>query len=175
MQKQLNVKKGDQVVVITGKDAGKKGKVLACYPDKNRVVVEGVNIITKHQKPRSAQDKGGIIKREGTIDVSNVMIVCPTCGKATRVKHIEQDGRNVRVCKCGAVLDKKYSKPTAKKAAKVEEKPQTAEKKVEAKKATTTKKVEPKTETKAAPKAVKATGTNKTATRKTAVVKKGDA
>ena len=101
MQRQLNVKKGDTVVVITGKDAGKKGKVLASLPSKNRVVVEGVNIITKHKKPRSAQDKGGIIKKEGTIDVSNVMILCPACGKATRVKNIEKDGKKYRVCKCG--------------------------------------------------------------------------
>ena len=149
MQKILNVKKGDTVVVITGKDAGKKGKVVASSPAKNRVIVEGVNIVSKHQKPRSAQDKGGIIKREAPIDASNVMIVCPSCGKVTRVKHQVVDGKNVRVCKCGAVLDKKYSKPTAKKAVKAE--------------------------TKAAPKAVKATATNKTATRVNANVKKGDA
>lgn len=164
MQKTLNVKKGDNVVVIAGKDAGKKGKVLASYPKKNRVVVEGVNIITKHRKPRSAQDKGGIVKHEGTIDVSNVMIICPTCGKATRVKHNVVDGKNVRVCKCGAVLDKKYSKAAPqKKAAKAEEK-------------TTAKKVEKtEAEIKSAPKAVKATGTNQTAKKVTAKVKKGDA
>ena len=166
MQKILNVKKGDTVVVIAGKDAGKKGKVLASYPSKNRVVVEGVNIVAKHKKPRSAQDKGGIIKREGTIDVSNVMIICPECGKATRVKHKVVDGKNVRVCKCGAVLDKKFSKQTAtKKVAKTET--------VEEKK--TVKKAETKPEAKAAPKIVKATGTNKTATRVNANVKKGDA
>ena len=164
MQKVLNVKKGDTVVVITGKDAGKKGKVLASYPKKNRVVVEGVNIITKHRKPRSAQDKGGIVKHEGTIDVSNVMIICPSCGKATRVKHTVVDGKNVRVCKCGAVLDKAYVKAAAaKKAPKAtEDKPA---KKVENKEA----------EEKVAPKAVKATATNKTAARVTAKVKKGDA
>ena len=184
MQKVLNVKKGDTVVVITGKDAGKKGKVVASYPKKNRVVVEGVNIITKHRKPRSAQDKGGIVKHEGTIDVSNVMIVCPSCGKATRVKHTVVDGKNVRVCKCGAVLDKKFVKAAAvKKAAKAETKEEPkAEPKAELK--TTlkakaapkaeSKKVE-KAETKAAPKAVKATGTNKTASRVTTKVKKGDA
>lgn len=165
MQKVLNIKKGDQVVVITGKDAGKKGKVLASYPSKNRVVVEGVNIITKHKKPRSAQDKGGIVKHEGTIDVSNVMIVCPSCGKTTRVKHSVVDGKHVRTCKCGAVLDKKYTKAAAKKVVK-ETAPKAAK---------TETKVEAKAETKAAPKTVKATSTNKTAARVTAKVKKGDA
>jgi len=176
MQKVLNVKKSDTVVVITGKDAGKKGKVIASYPKKNRVVVEGVNIVTKHRKPRSAQDKGGIVKHEGTIDVSNVMIICPTCGKATRVKHSVVDGKNVRVCKCGAVLDKKFVKAAAaKKVAKAETKEEPkAEAKAEPKAKTETKKVE-KTETKAAPKAVKATATNKTASRVTTKVKKGDA
>ena len=168
MQKVLNVKKGDTVVVITGKDAGKKGKVLASYPTKNRVVVEGVNMITKHQKPRSAQDKGGIIKKEGTIEVSNVMVVCPVCGKATRVKHAEKDGKKVRVCKCGESLDKKYSK-VAKKTTKAEEKPAKAAPKA------ATKKVETKTEAKAAPKAVKATSTNKTKARVQSTAKKGDA
>ena len=112
----MNVKTGDNVVVITGKDAGKQGKVLACYPKKNRVVVEGVNIISRHTKPRTAKETGGIIKKEGTIDVSNVMVVCPECGKPTRVKHSVVDGKNVRVCKCGVVLDKKYEKAAKKKA-----------------------------------------------------------
>lgn len=107
---QLNVKTGDKVVVITGKDAGKQGKVLATNPSKNRIVVEGVNIISRHTKPRTAQETGGIIKKEGTIDVSNVMIVCPTCGKPTRVKHMVVDGKSVRACKCGAVLDTKFEK-----------------------------------------------------------------
>ena len=114
----MNVKSGDNVVVISGKDAGKQGKVLTVNPKTNRVVVAGVNIISKHQKARKAQDKSEIVKTEGAIDVSNVMIVCPTCGKATRVKHIvNEDGKKVRVCKCGAVLDKKFVKET-KKAAK---------------------------------------------------------
>jgi large subunit ribosomal protein L24 len=124
----LNVKTGDNVVVITGKDAGKQGRVLACYPSKNRIVVEGVNIISRHTKARSAQEAGGIIKREGTIDVSNVMIVCPTCGKPTRVKHSEVDGKHTRVCKCGAVLDKKFEKASAtKKKAQPKEKKEKVE------------------------------------------------
>ncbi len=126
MIKSLNVKTGDTVVVIAGKDSGKQGKVLKTDPAKKRIVVEGVNIISRHTKPRSAQDNGGIIKKEGTIDVSNVMIVCPECGKATRVKHTVVDGKNVRTCKCGAVLDKKYEK-VAKKATKKDKKVEKAE------------------------------------------------
>ena len=73
----LNVKTGDTVVVIAGKDAGKQGKVLRTYPSKNRIIVSGVNMISRHTKARKAQEKSSIVKKEGTIDVSNVMIVCP--------------------------------------------------------------------------------------------------
>lgn len=117
-QTTLNVKTGDNVVVISGKDAGKQGKVLASFPKKNRIIVEGVNIISRHTKARSAKETSGIVKKEGSIDVSNVMIVCPTCGKPTRVKHSLVEGKNVRVCKCGAVLDKKFEKTAKKKATK---------------------------------------------------------
>ena len=113
----MNIKKGDTVVVIAGKDSGKVAEVLACYPKDNRVTVKGVNVVTKHNKPRSAQDKGGIAKVEGKIDASNVQLVCPVCGKATRVAHKEVDGKNVRVCKkCNAAIDgaKKATKSTAK-------------------------------------------------------------
>lgn len=106
----LSVKRGDNVLVIAGKDAGKQGKVIECFPSKNRISVEGVNIISKHKKPRSAQDHGGIIKKEGTIDVSNVMIVCDKCGKPSRIKHQIVDGKSIRVCKCGATLERKYEK-----------------------------------------------------------------
>ena len=128
----LSVKKGDNVMVITGKDKGKVGKVLKVDTDSNRLYVEGVNIVSKSKKPRNAQDQGGIIKREGTIDVSNVMPVCASCGAVIRVKHElkEVDGKqkSVRVCpKCGASLDEKQA--SAKKAAKKAEK--AAKKKVE--------------------------------------------
>ncbi len=127
----LNVKKGDTVVVIAGKDKGKTGKVLAAMPANNSVVVAGVNIVAKHQKPKSAQDKGGIIKRENKIDASNVQIVCPSCNKATRVAHSEKDGKKERICKkCGASLD-----VVAKKATKTETAKTTK---------TATKKAEPK-------------------------------
>ena len=109
----LSVKKGDNVLVITGKDAGKTGEVLEVNREDGRVVVAGINIQAHHKKPRSKDDKGGIIKTEGAIDASNVQVVCPVCKKATRVAHKEVDGKNVRVCKkCEAVLD------VAKKAAK---------------------------------------------------------
>lgn len=162
----MNVKTGDTVVVITGKDAGKIGKVLKVSPKTNRVVVEGVNIVSKAHKARSAQDKSEFQKTEAAIDVSNVMPICPKCGKATRVKHAVVDGKKVRVCKCGANLDEKKVEKKAIKKAKaetsevVEEKP--------AKKTTTksssTKKSAPKAET-----AVKAT---KTATKKTTTTTK---
>ena len=141
-QTSMNVKTGDNVVVITGKDAGKQGRVLACYPKKGRIVVEGVNIISRHTKPRNAKESGGIIKKEGTIDVSNVMIVCPECGKPTRVKHNLVDGKNVRVCKCGAVLDKKYEKVAKKKATKTTKKVAEAKDETKATKKTKLEKVE---------------------------------
>ena len=107
----LNVKKGDNVLVLAGKDKGKTGKVLSADPKTNRVVVDGVNIITKHNKPRSAQVPGGIEKTNGTIDVSNVQIICPACGKATRVANGEVNGKKNRLCKkCGASLDVKAAK-----------------------------------------------------------------
>ena len=120
----MNVKLNDNVVVIAGKDKGKTGRVVSTAPKAGRVTVQGVNLQKKHQKARKANDVSKIIEREGPIDVSNVMVICDKCGKATRVKHsfLEVDGKmkKVRVCKCGAVLDKAYKKP-AKNAAKAEE------------------------------------------------------
>lgn len=102
----LGVKKGDNVVVIAGKDKGKTGKVNLVNPDDKRVVVEGVNLISRHTKPRNAQEKGGIVKKEGTIDISNVQVICASCNKATRVAHTFVDNKKLRVCKhCGASLD----------------------------------------------------------------------
>lgn len=115
----MNIKKGDTVYVITGKDKGKSGKVTAVYSDKNKVLIENVNIVTKHQKPKSQQDKGGIVKKPAPIDASNVMVVCPVCGKATRISHKEIDGKKARICKkCGASLDKEFVKQTKKEAKK---------------------------------------------------------
>lgn len=115
----MNIKKGDTVYVITGKDKGKSGKVSVVYSDKNKVLIENVNIVTKHQKPKSQQDKGGIVKKPAPIDASNVMVVCPVCNKATRISHKEIDGKKARICKkCGASLDKEFAKQTKKEAKK---------------------------------------------------------
>ena len=113
----MNVKVNDNVLVIAGKDKGVQGKVLATSPKANTVTVEGVRIQKKHQKARRANETSKIAEVPGAIDVSNVMVVCPTCGKATRVKHAVIGDKKVRVCKCGAVLDKAYSKKAAAKAA----------------------------------------------------------
>jgi len=126
----LSVKRGDTVLVLAGKDNGKTGKILAAYPKENRVLVEGVNIATKAKKPRSAQEKGGIVKEEAPIDASNVMVVCPVCGKATRVAHAIVDGKKVRTCKkCNASLDvkAKKEKATKKEKSKVKTEKQDAE------------------------------------------------
>lgn len=110
-----SIKKGDNVVVLAGKDAKKTGEVLAVKEGK--VVVAGVNIQAHHKKPRSKDDKGGIIKMEGAIDASNVQVICAVCNKATRIAHKVVDGKNVRVCKkCGAVLDTAKAAKSSKKA-----------------------------------------------------------
>lgn len=102
----LNVKKGDTVVVISGKDKGKQGEILVAMPADNRVIVKNVAMIVKHVKPRRQGEPGGRIEKEGTIDASNVMLVCPKCGKATRVAHSIEGDKKVRVCKkCGAKID----------------------------------------------------------------------
>ena len=107
----MNVKVNDTVLVITGKYKGKQGKVLAAYPSDGRVIVEGVNIVHKHEKARRANETSRIVTEEAPIDVSNVEVVCDKCGKATRVAHSVIDGKKVRICKkCGASLDKAYVK-----------------------------------------------------------------
>ncbi len=103
----MHVKKGDMVVVISGKDKGKKGKVLTAIPKQNRVIVEGVNMLTKHKKPSAKVQQGGIIHQEGSIDVSNVMLFCNKDKQGVRVGYKAlENGNKVRVCtKCGEVLD----------------------------------------------------------------------
>ena len=101
----MNIKKGDNVVVLSGKDKGKEGKVLGAMPADKKVIVEGVNVATCHVKPRKQGEEGGIIRREIPMYVSKVMLVCPKCGKATRVGHKTVDGKNVRACKkCGETI-----------------------------------------------------------------------
>ncbi|MDI9589596.1 MAG: 50S ribosomal protein L24 [Acidobacteriota bacterium] len=100
----MNVKKGDNVVVLSGKDKGKQGEILRALPSEGRVIVEGVAIVKKAQRPTPTNQQGGIIEQEAAIDASNVMLVCPSCGKPSRVGHArDAEGKKVRVCKkCGA-------------------------------------------------------------------------
>ncbi|SDE58077.1 large subunit ribosomal protein L24 [Paenibacillus sp. UNCCL117] len=103
----LHVKKEDTVIVITGKDKGKKGRVLAAYPRQNRVLVEGVNMIKKHAKPSQANPQGGILTQEAAIHVSNVMLVDPKSGQPTRIGYkVLDNGKKVRVAKkSGEIID----------------------------------------------------------------------
>jgi large subunit ribosomal protein L24 len=103
------LRKGDQVKVMSGRDAGKSGRVLAVNPRKNTVVVEHANIIKRHTRPNPSKNiKGGIIEKEAAMNVSNVMMVCGSCGKHTRIGHNTlADGSRARACKrCGTGLDK---------------------------------------------------------------------
>ncbi|RDY22746.1 50S ribosomal protein L24 [Romboutsia maritimum] len=93
----MRVKKGDTVVVIAGKDKGKKGSVVSIFPKTNKVLVEGVNVITKHQKPSAINPQGGIINKEAPIHISNIMPFDPETGKGTRVRFEMKDGKKVRV------------------------------------------------------------------------------
>ena len=95
----MNVKKGDKVMVITGKDKGKTGVILVAFPKKDRVLVEGVNIVKKHTKPNQENPQGGIISQEAAIHVSNVMVIDPKTGEPTRVGYKIENGKKVRVAK----------------------------------------------------------------------------
>jgi large subunit ribosomal protein L24 len=103
------IRKNDNVLVITGKDRGKRGRVLRVDPEKNRLIVEGVNTIKRHTRPNPQRNiKGGVVEREASVNASNVQLVCPECGKQTRIgRKILGDGRKVRICrKCEGVVDK---------------------------------------------------------------------
>ena len=100
MSNKVHVKTGDEVIVIQGKDCGKKGKVLQVSPSEGKVIVEGINIVSKHVKPRQMGEPGGILKAESALYADKVQLICPKCGKATRVGHAFDDkGKKVRVCK----------------------------------------------------------------------------
>lgn len=104
----VHVKTGDEVIIIQGKDRGKKGKVLQVAPSEGKVIVEGVNIVSKHVKPRKMGEAGGIIKAESALYADKVQLICPKCGMPTRVGHIIEDGKKYRVCKkanCGAKFE----------------------------------------------------------------------
>ena len=105
----IRIRKNDLVEVISGRDKGKRGKVLVVLPEKARLLVQGVNFIKRHTKPNpSRQIKGGVVEREASVHASNVQLVCPECGKPTRVgRRLRGDGRKVRICrKCEGVVDK---------------------------------------------------------------------
>ncbi len=103
----VHVKTGDEVIVINGKYRGQKGKVLDVSPSEGKVIVEGINIITKHVKPRRMGEVGGLVKAESALYADKVQLVCPKCHEATRVGHsFDKDGKKVRVCKkCGAQFE----------------------------------------------------------------------
>ena len=104
----VHVKTGDEVIVIQGKDRGKKGKVLQVAPSEGKVIVENVNVVSKHVKPRKMGEAGGIIKAESALYADKVQLVCPKCGQPTRVGHIIENGKKFRVCKkanCGAKFE----------------------------------------------------------------------
>lgn len=151
----MKIKKNDTVLVLSGKDAGKTAKVLVAIPKTGKVVVDGVNVQKRHTKAKNAQEVSEIKTQSGAIDASNVMVVCPACGKATRVAYNTVEGKKVRVCKkCGASLEvaaKAAEKKAVKKAAKASDETatkKTATKKTTAKKTTTKAATEEKTATK---------------------------
>lgn len=101
----MNVKKGDTVIVLSGKDKGKQGKVLGTVPKSTKIVAEGINMVTCHVKPRKQGETGGIVQREAAMYASKVQVVCPKCNKGTRIAHKIENGKKSRVCKhCGAEL-----------------------------------------------------------------------
>lgn len=101
------VRKGDQVKVIAGNERGKEGEVLQVYPKEGRILVRGVNLTKRHQRPSARQREGGIIEREGPIHLSNVMVICPECDRPTRVGFkLDEDGNKMRLCRqCGEMFD----------------------------------------------------------------------
>ncbi len=161
----MTVKKGDNVLVITGKDKGKTGKVTDVSPKSNKVLVDGINIVTKHQKARKQDEKSQIVKKNAPIEASNVMVVCPNCGKATRVAHSEVGGKKVRTCKkCSGALDKEFVKVAKKEAKKETAKKENAVKAEPAKKETAEKKETVKKTTTAAKKPASTTQKSKKTT-----------
>ncbi len=108
MAYKLHLKKDDIVEVISGKEKGKKGKVMALFPTESRLQVEKLNIYKRHMKADQKNNQGGIVEREGKINISNVLLVCDKCGKGVRIKRKKlEDGKRVRVCcKCSEVIDK---------------------------------------------------------------------
>ena len=106
MSKKVHVRTGDTVIVINGKDRGKTGKVMQVSPSEGKVIVEKVNVVSKHVKPRKMGEPGGILQAESALYADKVQLICPKCGKPTRVGHVIEDGKKFRVCKkCGAKFE----------------------------------------------------------------------
>jgi large subunit ribosomal protein L24 len=99
----VRIHRGDQVEAVSGREIGKRGKVLKVFPSRNRAVVEGLNLVKRHTRPTQANQQGGIIEKEASIHMSNLMLVCSKCNQRTRVGHKQlEDGRKVRICRrCG--------------------------------------------------------------------------
>ena len=104
----MNIRRDDTVLVLSGNDKGKRGRVLRVIPEKDRLIVEGIRMMKKHTKPTQRDPQGGIVEREASLHASNVRLVCPECGEKTRIgRQVLADGRKVRVCrKCEGVVDK---------------------------------------------------------------------
>ncbi len=98
----MKIHKNDQILVISGKDRGRKAKVIAVFPKKSVITIEGINLRKKHVKPKKSGEKGQIVEVPGPLDVSNVKIICPKCGKATRISYKKEGKKKYRICKkCG--------------------------------------------------------------------------
>jgi len=98
----MKIKKGDTVLITSGKDKGRKGKVLEAFPEESRILIEGINLRKKHQRPKKSGEKGQIVEMPGPIHISNVKLICSKCGKATRIKYKITEGKKYRICKkCG--------------------------------------------------------------------------
>ena len=107
--RKVHIKKNDTVVVISGKDRGKRGRVLQVYPSVTKALIEGINLVKRHSKPNPQKNvKGGIVEKEAPVHLSNLMVICRECGKAVRIGHKSlDDGRKIRVCrKCNGTIDK---------------------------------------------------------------------
>ena len=161
----MKIKKNDTVLILTGKDAGKTGKVISAAPADNKIKVDGVNVQMKSRKARNANETSAIVKHVGAIDASNAMIVCPACNKATRVSYKIEGDKKIRICKkCGASLDVAAAAPKKAPAKKSTKKTaETATEEVKATKKTTAKKTTAK---KAEGTAEEVKATKKTSTKK---------
>jgi|SRR5579859_1124241 len=104
----MNIHREDTVVILTGRDRGKKGRVIRVFPENERALVEKINMVKRHTRPNQQLPQGGILEKESSVHLSNLKVVCPKCGKATRVsKKVLSSEQKVRICKkCGEILDK---------------------------------------------------------------------